>query len=131
MPTFIRALAATLLTFSLATTPTVFAADPTAEAEWLELFNGKDLSDWTVKVTGQPLGQDKYQTFRVSNGILEVRYDQYAAFDNQFGHLFTASLLPITNCLWSTALSANNCVAALAGQGATVGSCCTLRNLPA
>ncbi len=29
MPTFIRALAATLLTFLLATTPTVFAADPT------------------------------------------------------------------------------------------------------
>ena len=88
MPTFIRALAATLLTFLLATTPTVFAADPVAKAEWRELFNGKDLSDWTVKITGQPLGQDKYQTFRISNGILEVRYDQYAAFDNQFGHLF-------------------------------------------
>ena len=49
MPTFIRALAATLLTFSLTTTPTVFAADPTAEAEWLELFNGKDLNDWIGK----------------------------------------------------------------------------------
>ena len=88
MPTFIRALAAMLLTFLLATTPTVFAADPTTKAEWLELFNGEDLNDWTVKITGQPLGQDKHQTFRVSNGILEVRYDQYTAFDNQFGHLF-------------------------------------------
>ncbi|GIR63924.1 MAG: hypothetical protein CM15mP68_5900 [Pseudomonadota bacterium] len=46
------------------------------------------MNDWTVKITGQPLGQDKHQTFRVSNGILEVRYDQYTAFDNQFGHLF-------------------------------------------
>ena len=88
MPTFIRALAAMLLTFLLATTPTVFAADPTTKAEWLELFNGEDLNDWTVKITGQPLGQDKHRTFRVSNGILEVRYDQYTAFDNQFGHLF-------------------------------------------
>ena len=71
----------------LATTPTAFAADPTAKAEWLG-SNGEDLNDWTVKITGQPLGQDKHRTFRVSNGILEVRYDQYTAFDNQFGIFF-------------------------------------------
>ena len=50
------------------------------------VFNGKDLNDWTVKVTGQPLGQDKHHLRDQRHSW--VRYDQYAAFDNQFGHLY-------------------------------------------
>ena len=68
--------------------PLTFAStDPSAQS-WQELFNGKDLNDWTVKITGQSLGEDEYQTFRVENGLLKVRYDKYERFANQFGHLF-------------------------------------------
>jgi hypothetical protein len=56
--------------------------------EWLQLFNGKDLDGWTPKINGYPLGENYGNTFRVENGVLAVSYDQYAQFDNKFGHLF-------------------------------------------
>ncbi len=56
---------------------------------WIQLFNGKDLSDWTVKITGYPTGENFGNTFRVEDNILKVCYDQYDnAFDNRFGHIF-------------------------------------------
>ena len=69
-------------------TSVAFADNHRTAAAWQELFNGKDLDAWTVKITGQPVGQDKYQTFRVEDGLLKVRYDNYASFANQFGHIF-------------------------------------------
>lgn len=63
------------------------ADNPEAE-EWIDLFNGKDLSNWSPKVRGYPLGENPFNTFRVENGILQARYDQYAGFDKRFGHLF-------------------------------------------
>ena len=65
-----------------------FADDHRNPAAWQELFNGKDLDAWTVKIAGQPVGQDKYQTFRVEDGLLKVRYDNYDGFADQFGHIF-------------------------------------------
>ena len=65
-----------------------FASTDTSAQSWQELFNGKDLDDWTVKITGQPFGEDEHQTFRVENGLLKVRYDNYERFAEQFGHLF-------------------------------------------
>jgi len=59
-----------------------------ASSEWIELFNGRDLSGWVVKVAGHETGEDTLQTFRVEDGVLKVRYDRYGAFDGQFGHLF-------------------------------------------
>ena len=56
--------------------------------KWMELFNGKDLKDWSVKITGHPVNDNFGNTFRVENGNMEVRYDQYTAFDEQFGHIF-------------------------------------------
>ena len=56
--------------------------------EWVELFNGRNLEGWTPKIKGYPLGVDERETFRVEDGLLKVRYDDYSAFDNQFGHLF-------------------------------------------
>lgn len=56
--------------------------------EWLDLFNGSDLSDWAIKIKGQPLGENLHDTFRVEDGLLKVRYDQYSDFDSQFGHVF-------------------------------------------
>ncbi len=65
--------------------------NPDADKEdWQQLFNGKDLTGWTPKITKHDLGDNYGNTFRVENGLLEVRYDKYAnkKFDGQFGHLF-------------------------------------------
>ena len=56
--------------------------------EWIQLFNGKDLSGWTVKITGYDLNQNFGNTFRVENGLLKVVYDQYDQFKGRFGHIF-------------------------------------------
>jgi len=59
------------------------------EAEWVTLFNGKDLSGWTPKIAGHPLGENTYETFRVEDGVLKCKYDQYEKFDKQYGHLYS------------------------------------------
>ena len=59
-----------------------------ADDEWIQLFNGKDLEGWTVKIKGYPLGENFGNTFRVEDSILKVRYDQYEAYDEKFAHLF-------------------------------------------
>lgn len=60
----------------------------TNEEGWLELFNGENLAGWTAKISGQPLGQDPLETFRVDGGLLSVDYSNYEEFSGQFGHLF-------------------------------------------
>jgi hypothetical protein len=55
---------------------------------WIALFNGKDLEGWTPKIRGYALGENFGNTFRVEDGILKVRYDQYDTFDERYGHLF-------------------------------------------
>ncbi|MEO8271353.1 MAG: DUF1080 domain-containing protein, partial [Aureliella sp.] len=69
------------------------AADKQAAAaagEWIQLFNGKDLSGWVPKIRYHELGENYGNTFRVEDGLLKVRYepDQYPQFDERFGHLF-------------------------------------------
>ena len=56
--------------------------------DWLPLFNGKDLTGWTPKIAGYPVGENFANTFRVENGLLTVRYEGYDKFANRFGHLF-------------------------------------------
>ena len=56
--------------------------------EWIQLFNGKDLSGWTPKIKGYPAGENFGNTFRVEDGVMKVSYDQYDKFDNRYGHLF-------------------------------------------
>jgi hypothetical protein len=58
------------------------------EKEWIQLFNGKDLSGWKAKIRGHELGDNFGNTFRVEDGILKARYNQYDSFRSQFGHLF-------------------------------------------
>ncbi len=55
---------------------------------WITLFNGKDLTGWTPKITGYELGENYGNTFRVEDGVLKTAYDQYEKFDGRFGHLF-------------------------------------------
>jgi len=55
---------------------------------WIQLFNGKDIKDWNIKITGFPLNENYNNTFRVEDSLLKVRYDQYTQFDGHFGHIF-------------------------------------------
>lgn len=56
--------------------------------KWKQLFNGKDLNDWEIKIRYHELNENYANTFRVNDGQIQVRYDQYDAFNEQFGHLF-------------------------------------------
>lgn len=56
--------------------------------EWVSLFNGKDMSGWTPKIRYSEFGENYGNTFRVEDGVLKVRYDQYEEFGERFGHLF-------------------------------------------
>jgi len=63
------------------------AADPDTEA-WVDLFDGETLNGWTVKLHGHEVGDNYAKTFRVEDGLIEVRYDGYETFDDRFGHLY-------------------------------------------
>jgi len=68
--------------------------------KWIQLFNGKDLDDWTVKIAKHEVGENYANTFRVEDGLLKVRYDGYTDFDFQYGHIhyntpFSAYLLRV------------------------------------
>lgn len=56
--------------------------------EWVSIFNGKDLTGWTPKFAGYPVGKNLNHTFRVEDGLLKVNYSEYDTFKNEFGHLF-------------------------------------------
>ncbi|HUH47098.1 MAG TPA: DUF1080 domain-containing protein [Arenibacter sp.] len=60
----------------------------TSNLKWEQLFNGKDLDNWKVKIRHYPVNENFGNTFRVNDGQIQVRYDQYNEFDEQFGHLF-------------------------------------------
>ena len=77
------------------------SADQTeTQEEWIQLFNGKDLTGWTPKIRGHELGMNYGDTFRVTDGLLTVSYDKYIPQDflsmdgknkkswEKFGHLF-------------------------------------------
>lgn len=71
----------------------VFAAcgsqkETASEDEWVKLFNGKDLNDWIVKIHHHDVGVNFGNTFRVEEGIIKVRYDQYDDYNDQFAHLY-------------------------------------------
>jgi len=56
--------------------------------KWTQLFNGKNLDGWIVKISKHELNDNFGNTFRVKNGKMVVSYDQYTNFDEQFGHIF-------------------------------------------
>jgi hypothetical protein len=57
-------------------------------SKWIQLFNGKDLSDWDIKIRGYDLNDNFANTFRVENGLLKVGYEGYDGFKARYGHLF-------------------------------------------
>lgn len=78
-----------LLSLVLAGTVAIATTSAAEEQKWVSLFNGKDLTGWTIKIAKRPLGENFANTFRVEDGILKVSYDGYEKFDQQYGHLFT------------------------------------------
>ncbi len=57
--------------------------------EWVDLFNGKNLDDWKVKIAGHELGDNYANTFRIEDSLLTVSYaDGYEKFDQKYGHIF-------------------------------------------
>ncbi|WP_457446178.1 3-keto-disaccharide hydrolase [Roseateles sp. P5_E4] len=82
-----RSLSTMLACLCIALTPARASAQD--EGEWHSLFNGRDLSGWTVKINKRPLGDNYANTFRVEDGVIKVSYDGYGKFDEQFGHLYS------------------------------------------
>jgi len=58
------------------------------QQEWQQLFNGKNLDGWDIKIRGNDLNDNFGQTFRVEDGKMVVRYDQYDDFKRKYGHIF-------------------------------------------
>lgn len=56
--------------------------------EWHSLFNGEDLDGWVVKIHHHELGDNFADTFRVTDGKIQVNYDGYPEFNERYGHLF-------------------------------------------
>jgi hypothetical protein len=79
--------------FSIIALFLIYASCATTKSEankkdWQTLFNGKDLKNWTVKIFHHEVGDNYGNTFRVEDGIMKVRYDQYDSFNNRYGHLY-------------------------------------------
>lgn len=66
----------------------VLSQDKALKKGWIKLFNGKDLKNWDIKIKGHQLNDNVGNTFRVEDGKLVVRYDQYQNWDRQYGHIF-------------------------------------------
>jgi hypothetical protein len=77
-----------LLAMLIACNPGTKKKETTETEEWIQLFNGKDLEDWTIKINKHPLNENFNNTFRVENGMMVTRYEEYDQFDAEFGHIF-------------------------------------------
>ena len=77
----------TILFLGMAKHP-IHAQNIDGKQDWVSLFNGKDISDWFVKIHRHETGDNYGNTFRVEDSILKVRYDEYDTFNERFGHLY-------------------------------------------
>ncbi len=66
----------------------LFAQEKPSDYNWVQLFNGKDLNNWQVKIAGYKAGENYGNTFRVEDGKMKVSYDQYDNFGVKYGHIF-------------------------------------------
>lgn len=78
-----------LALFSILVPVTAASAADETGGDWIQLFNGKNLDGWKVKIRGHELDDNFGDTFRVEDGLLTVSYDQYQKpFNERFGHIF-------------------------------------------
>jgi hypothetical protein len=73
---------------SLSLLAQAFSQGAPSDKDWVSLFNGTDLKGWTAKINHHETGDNYGNTFRVQDGIIQVRYDKYDSFNEQFGHLY-------------------------------------------
>jgi len=66
----------------------LFVSQASAQKGWTNLFNGKDLNDWNIKISKHDYNDNYANTFRVEGGLIKVNYDGYEDFDQQYGHIF-------------------------------------------
>lgn len=59
-----------------------------SDESWETIFNGKDLSGWTPKIAGFPVGENYANTFSVKDSAIVASYEGYQGFSGEFGHLF-------------------------------------------
>lgn len=76
-----------LWAFTACSTTSQVAKNEEKVPKAIQLFNGKDIKNWTPKIRLHEVGDNYAQTFRVADGLLKVRYDGYSDFDQQYGHL--------------------------------------------
>ena len=55
---------------------------------WITLFNGENLDGWIPKIHHYETGENFANTFRVTEGVLQVNYADYPDFNERYGHLF-------------------------------------------
>ncbi|WP_273566058.1 3-keto-disaccharide hydrolase [Maribacter halichondriae] len=80
-------LACSVLFFTQCKT-TVKSVQNTPEA-WETMFNGENLENWTTKIHQYEVKDNHGETFRVEDGMIKVRYDQYEGdFNERYGHLY-------------------------------------------
>lgn len=72
-----------ILVFLISCKPTI-----QNEENWIQLFNGQDLNEWTPKFNHSELGVNYKNTFQVRDSVLRVSYDEYETFSDEYGHLF-------------------------------------------
>ena len=58
------------------------------QEEWISLFNGIDLTGWTIKMSGFPLGENHKETFVVEDSMIRIKYDKYETFEEAYGHMY-------------------------------------------
>ncbi len=61
--------------------------DPDRE-EWINLFDGSGMQDWTPKFAGYKLDENFKNRFVYKDSLLSVRYNPQDSFKTHFGHLF-------------------------------------------
>ena len=84
---FLTAIACSVLFMNCANSAHKKAEDDGGTPKAIQLFNGKDINDWTVKIRLHEVGDNFADTYRVEDGLLKVRYDGYEDFNQQYGHL--------------------------------------------
>lgn len=65
-----------------------WAQSPKMNGKWIQLFNGKDLTNWDIKIRGYGLNDNFGNTFRVVDGQLQTGYEAYDSYNERFGHIF-------------------------------------------
>lgn len=76
-----------LYSFIFASSVLISCNQANSEEQWVPLLTGSDLSDWTIKMGGQELGDDIEAAYQLQNGVLKI-YGNKQDAAIKIGHLF-------------------------------------------